>query len=82
MAETVGGATGSEEIASMWKDHYHNLLNLVLIQSLKADVLESVENEVVKDEYLFTCKDVKEGVNHLQRGQSDGHVSRNRVCNV
>ena len=28
-ADTVGGATGREYIASMWKNHYANLFNCV-----------------------------------------------------
>ena len=70
VAETVGGATGSEDIAGMWKNHYDKLLNSCNDHTDKAAVLKRVENVLLKDEYLFTVEDVKECVKHLKKGKS------------
>ena len=45
------------------ENHYDNLLNSCNDFTVKTSVLEYVENVLLKNDYLFTVKDVKEGVN-------------------
>ena len=75
MAEPIGGATGSEKIATMWspwKNYYDNVLNSCVGFTAKTFALECVEKVLLGGDYLFTVEDIMEVVTHLEK---DGPVT-------
>ena len=63
-ADTVGGATGRDHIAFMWKNHYANLFNCVDTVSDKESVLETI-SRVTKVHDTLCSDDVKSSVKSL-----------------
>ena len=64
LADTVGGATGHVDIASMWNDHYSQLFNCVKGDTHKSDVLDA-NNLVSGDCDMFNQNDVKSAIASL-----------------
>ena len=64
LADTVGGATGHVDIASMWNDHYSQLFNCVKGDTHKSDVLDAI-NLVSGDCDMFNQNDVKSAIASL-----------------
>ena len=60
-ADTVGGATDRESIASMWKNHYANLFNCVDTVSDKESVLDTI-SRVANVHDALCSDDVKSSV--------------------
>ena len=70
-ADTVGGATGRESIASMWKNHYANLFNCVDTESDKESVLDTISH--VSNVHDTLCsEDVKSSVKSLSANKACG----------
>ena len=64
LADTVGGATGHVDIASMWNDHYSQLFNCVKGDTHKSDVLDAI-NLVSGGCDMFNQNDVKSAIASL-----------------
>ena len=62
-ADTVGGATGRESIASMWKNHYANLFNCVDTVSDKEYVLDTISRVANVHDALFSDDEAMNGSN-------------------
>ena len=73
-ADTVGGATGRESIASMWKNHYANLFNCVDTVSDKESVLDTIRRiSCVANVHDALCSDdVKSSVKSLSANKACG----------
>ena len=71
-ADTVGGATGRESIASMWKNHYANLFNCVDTVSDNESVLDTI-SRVANVHDALCSDDVKSSIKSL---------SANKVCGL
>ena len=70
-ADTVGGATGRDSIACMWKSHYANLFNCVDSASDKESVLDTISR--VSNVHDTLCSDdVKSSVNSLSANKACG----------
>ena len=70
-ADTVGGATARESIASMWKNHYANLFNCVDTESDKESVLDTISR--VSNAHDTLCsEDVKSSVKSLSANKACG----------
>ena len=70
-ADTVGGATGRDSIACMWKTHYANLFNCVDSASDKESVLDTISR--VSNVHDTLCSDdVKSSVNSLSANKDCG----------
>ena len=70
-ADTVGGATGRESIASMWKNHYANLFNCVDSILDKEPVLDTI-SRVTNVHDTLCSDDVKSSVNSLNANKACG----------
>ena len=70
-ADTVGGATGRESIASMWKNHYANLFNCVDTVSYKESVLDTI-SRVANVHDALCPDDVKSSVKSLSANKACG----------
>ena len=70
-ADTVGGATGRESIASMWKNHYANLFNCVDTVSDKESVLDTI-SRVANVHDALCSDDVKSSVKSLSANKACG----------
>ena len=73
LASTVNGVSGSDNISSMWKEHFEDLLN-----SSKDTTSKSFVDECVQDKqsyYLnrFTPSEIIEGISSLKKGKSPGN---------
>ena len=76
-ADTAGGATGREYIASMWKNHYANLFNCVDTVSDKESVLDTI-SRVTNVHDALCSDDVKSSIKALSANKACGHD--NSVC--
>ena len=70
-ADTVGGATGRESIASMWKNHYSNLFHCVDNVSDKESVLDSI-NRVSNAHDTLCSDDFKSSVKSISANKACG----------
>ena len=72
-ADTVGGATGRESIASMWKNHYANLFNNYCVDSVsdKGSVLDTI-SRVANVHDALCSDDVKSSVKSLSANKACG----------
>ena len=70
-ADTVGGATGRESIASMWKNHYANLFNCVDTVSDKESVLDTI-SRVANVHDALCSDDVKSSIKYLIANKACG----------
>ena len=70
-ADTVGGATGRESIASMWKNHYANLFNWVDTVSDKEFVLDTI-SRVANVHDALCSDDFKSSVKSLSANKACG----------
>ena len=70
-ADTVGGATGRESIASMWKNHYANLFNCVDTVSDKESVLDTI-SRVANVHDALCSDDVKSSIKSLNANKACG----------
>ena len=74
-ADTVGGVTGRESIASMWKNNYANLFNCVDTVSDKESVLDTITR--VSNAHDTLCSDdVKSSVKSLSANKACGLDNR------
>ena len=69
LADTVGEATGHIAIASMWNDHYSQLLNCVKSDTHKSAVLDAI---VSGECDMFNHNDVKSAVASLSVNKACG----------
>ena len=67
LADTVGGCSGLQQVADMWKQHYEKLLNTHQPKSFSSDSLQQSETE-----RLEVC-DVANAISKLKSGKSAGH---------
>ena len=68
-ADTVGGATGRESIASLWKNHCANLFNCVDTVSDKESVLHTI-SRVSNAHDTLRSHDVKSSVKSLSANKA------------
>ena len=69
-AQTIDGATGSQEIWNMWKNHFTSPLNSCRDFSKK----ESVEKRIAAIDYLdrYNPNDVAKAIKELKKNKSPG----------
>ena len=71
LAQSVGGVSGEDKIAAMWKNHFADVLNSVNNDSLKDDVLDQLHN-LDTSAASFSVHDVLDSINELSSSRSAG----------
>ena len=72
VALTVGGATGSSNVANMWHAHYKTLLNSSCDVGKRAEVLSHLDQPLDYSFERFTVDDVRVAIKSLKNGKAAG----------
>ena len=72
LAPSVGGISGEDNIASMWKEHFSEILNSVCNTECKALVEEKLSAAGDKLE-PFSVREVSDSIRELSSGRSSGN---------
>lgn len=71
-ASSVGGATGTDSITSMWQEHYKLLLNSSQNNLKKDSVLEQIRACSMDSIDMISLGEIQSAVNSLKKGKSIG----------
>ncbi len=77
LPDKVGDAVGDEQITSMWKTHYSDLLNAVNNSKLEHSVRSSVSHVPFETSIICTFTEIEDIVHDTPKGKSPGldHIS-------
>ena len=69
---TVGGVSGNENIACLWKEHFSSILNSVSDETLKDSVMSRLDGELSEAKHI-SVQEIKDALPELTSGRCAGH---------
>ena len=68
----IGDAVGEYQITTMWKNHYHDLLNSVKNSSLERTVRSAISNVLFEPSMICTVSEIEDIIRDMPKGKSPG----------